>query len=155
MKKQLAEAFYSLKTGKRTTNTFGKRNPEKVLAVNIDSNFLRGKQIAITDDGMPANLEAAKLAVAAWDTHQAKLEARRTAAKAKKAAAAVKTVGKKTAKKTSRLVKRDREDGQFAKRTSRKKSVVTDIVKAPQPLMKAPLRKVAKKAPAKKPKSLM
>lgn len=160
MKKQLVEAFYSLKTGKRTTNAYGKRYPEKVLTLSINPNFLRGKDVAITADGMPANLEAAKLAKAMLETHAAKLAARRAAAAAKKATAAAKSVGKKapakkTAKKTSRLVKRDRANGEFAKKSSRKKSVTTDIIKAPKPLMKAPLKKPAKKAEPKKPTPLM
>ena len=134
--KNLVEAYYSLKTGNRVKAVYGKRNPAKVLTLSLDPNILRGSVIKIDADGMPTNLEAAKLAKAKWDVKQAQLEARRAAAKAKKVTkkAAKKAVKKVT--KTSRVVKRDRDTGEFAKKTSRKKSVSADIVKAPKRTIK-------------------
>lgn len=85
MKKTLI-AYYSLATGNRVKEAYGKRNPEKVLTLELNPNFLRGKDVVIDADGMPANLTAAKLAEAMLETHQAKLKARRADYAAKKLA---------------------------------------------------------------------
>lgn len=136
---KLVTANYSRNTGARTTDGFALRNPNYVKSVTLDPKFLRGKTFKIAKDGMPANLAEAEKALLAWNTHQAKLEARRAAAKAKKAAAAVKQV----TKKTSRVVKRDLTSGEFAKKSSTKKNVVSDVIKAPvrHKTTKAPLVK--------------
>lgn len=110
---KLVTAYYSKKTGARTTDGFALRNPNYVNSLTIDPNFLRGRIIKIARDGMPANWANAETAKLAWNIHQAKLEARRAAAKAKKLAkkaaavnvtvtvkkAAQKKANKKTAKK--------------------------------------------------------
>lgn len=63
--------------------------------------------------------------------------------------AAKKAKVKKVAKKTSRVVKRDRSTGEFAAKTSRKRSVTNDIVKAPTTARKALATSLDKKSAKK------
>lgn len=97
---KLVTAHYSKKTGLRVSNAFAERNPNYVNVLTIDPNFLRGSVVKIARDGMPVNWTIAEAVKLAWNTHQAKLAARRAqykAKKMKKAAAVVKAYGKKAA----------------------------------------------------------
>lgn len=118
-------ANYSPVTGKRMSDRFVKANPTvRVEARTFDKESIAKYDIALDDDGAPANLAAAR-------------EAERIA----KGCAPV----KKAAKKTTRLVKRDVE-GQFVDADARGKGIRTDFI----PLAK-PAKKAAKKAVAEKP----
>lgn len=95
---KLVTAYYSKKTGKRVTDAFGAKNPNYVNVLTIDPNFLRGSVVKVSGDGMPINWVVAEAVKLSWNTYQAKLDARRKVAAAKKLT--TKTTKKTTAKKT-------------------------------------------------------
>lgn len=92
---KLVTAYYSKKTGKRVTDAFGAKNPNYVNVLSIDPNFLRGSEVKVSGDGMPINWAIAEAVKLTWNTYQAKLDARRKVAAAKKL-----TTKKTAAKKT-------------------------------------------------------
>jgi len=139
---------YSKHSGKRVTDRFARNNPNYVetflfIEGTVPVEFLKRGQT------VPSNIVQARAADEARKAAAAKAEAEAAAKKATKAAkkvgkkAAAKKTVKKAAKKTSRVVKRDLSNGEFAKTTSKKKTVVGDVVKAPA-------KKATKKATKKK-----
>ncbi|WJJ54895.1 hypothetical protein [Xanthomonas phage RTH11] len=129
---KLVTAYYSKKTGARTTDGFALRNPNYVNALTLDPNFLRGKTIKIASDGMPANWAAAEKAKLAWDVHQAKLDARRKTAAAKKAAKKVAAV---TTTKTVKKAAQKKQVKKAVKKVARKKPAVALPAVPPAPVL--------------------
>lgn len=148
-------ASYSIATGKRVSEKFAKSQPSKAESFTVDLAIITKNKIPQDTDGAPLNIEAARMAKRLGDAANAVKEAkkaeRRANYKAKKAAEATKQVGKDpkkfTAKKTSRVVKRNTE-GEFAPNNAKGPGITPDLVKLPakKAVKKAPAKKAAKKS---------
>lgn len=133
--KGLVTVYISRQTKRPVTEGWAKRNPDKVTETYVTL----------------AELEAAKKAKKTpLQQAQAQLKkAQRKVAKTGKALKKAIAAEKAGKRKTSRVVKRDRSTGEFAAKTSRKRSVTNDIVKAPTTARKALATSLDKKSAKK------
>lgn len=134
--KGLVTVYISRKTKRPVSDGWAKRNPSKVTETYVSLAELEAAKKAKTKvqaKKTPLQLAKAKL-------KKAQRKARKADEVLKKAIAAEKTAKRKT----SRVVKRDLDNGEFTKKTSRKSTVTNDVIKAPA--RKVRVKKVVDKA---------